>query len=97
MHYDTTLNQAVAQLDNLVDEWRKLREGIDAADRLQVLALDALESEISSVIGSVRFKRGQAKDLAEQQADQDRQRRKEEQTEATRERLEDLTGSYLKQ
>ncbi len=98
MHYDTTLTQAVAAFDRLVSEYQQLRRDIDekltgpTPTRLQSLALDALESEISSTIGSVKYKRGQARDLAEQQADQERERQAEEQqADATRQRLTDLT------
>lgn len=103
MHYDTTLPQAVAKLDQLVDEWRQLLADMShtandpgsQANRLQSLALDALETEISSTIGSVKYKRSQARDLAEQQRDQDAEQAAQLQRDtaaaATRERLRQLS------
>ena len=71
MHHDTTLDQAVAQLDALFDEWRDLlrlmaNPGLHApSDRIQVLALEALEAELRETIGAVQYRRQQARDMTQ--------------------------------
>lgn len=94
MHYSTTLAQALATFDRLTEEHQQLRE--DIADttpgRLQELALDALESELSTTISAVTYRRRDERDKAEKAAQEKLDDEQRDQEEQTRERLRMLTS-----
>jgi len=93
MHYSTTLAQALATFDRLTDEHQQLREDIQdtTPGRLQELALDALESELSTTISAVTYRRRDERDKAEKAAQEKLDDEQRDQEEATRERLRSLT------
>ena len=59
--------------------------------RLQVLALDALETEISSTITAVQYRRRTDREKTEREALTRREHRERIEAEQTRERLQTLT------
>lgn len=102
MHHATTLPQAIARADRLIDEWQQLRDATQdtTPGRLQELAIVQLETDISDTLSAIRYRRQQAHDQAERDAQiklDDEQRDREEQEQqrqelATKQRLQELTG-----